>query len=79
MWGSVILLVWDLLKQQLINYFRKIQMVLKRTFKSLTEMVLKRTNWRLSRCFTPAAVWHQLTAEEADAAAGLVTADVLAV
>ena len=42
-------------------------------------MVLKRIDWRLGRCSTAAAVWSWLSAEEAEAAAGLVAADVLAV
>ena len=42
-------------------------------------MVLKRTSWRLCRCFIAAAVLYRLTAEEAEAAAWLLAADVLAV
>ena len=38
---------------------------------------MKRTNCRNGSGSTAAGVWHQLTAEEADA--GLVVADVLAV
>ena len=40
-----------------------------------TTVVLRRTDSRLGRCSTAAAVWHRLTAEEAEA--GLVAADVL--
>ena len=54
-------------------------MVPKRTFKCFTAVVLKRTDQRLDRCSTAAAVWHWLTAEEAEADAGLVAADVLVV
>ena len=54
-------------------------MVLKRTFKCFTAVVLFRTDQRLDRCSTAAAVWHWLTAEEAEADAGLVAADVLVV
>ena len=51
-------------------------MVLIRTFKCLTAVVLKKTDFG-GKCngSTAAAVWHRLTAEEA----GLVAADVLAI
>ena len=52
-------------------------MVLKRTFKLFTAVVLKRNGWRLGSGSTVAAVWHWLTGEEAEA--GLVAADVLTV
>ena len=52
-------------------------MVLKRTFKLFTAVVLKRADWRHGSGSTAAAVWCQLTAEEAGA--GLLAADVLAV
>ena len=65
------------LEQQLINCFGKIWVVLKRTFKWLTAVVLKRTDVLLGRCSTAAVVWRWLTAEEAEA--GPVDADVLAV
>ena len=51
-------------------------MVLKRTLKLFTTMVLKRTDWRLGRCSTAATVWHRLTVEEEEG--GLVAAAVLA-
>ena len=49
-------------------------MALKRTLKLFTAVVLKRTDWRLGRYCTVLAVWHRLTAEEAEA--GAVAADV---
>ena len=51
-------------------------MFLKRTLKLLTAVVLKRTNWRLGRCSSAAAIWCWLTVEEQGR---LVAADVLAV
>ena len=55
-------------------------MVLKRIFKCLTAVVLKRTDWRLGRCSTAAAVFRcWLTLEEAEAAPGQVSDDVLVV
>ena len=50
-------------------------MVLKRTFKLFTAVALKRTDWRLGRCSTVAAVWRRLTVP----VAGMVAADDLAV
>ena len=61
----------------MIKCFQKILVVLKRTFKLFTVLVLKRTNWRLDRFSTAAAVWRWLSAEETEAE--LVAADVLAV
>ena len=52
-------------------------MVLKRTFKYFTVVVLKRTACRPGSGSTTAAFWCQLTVEEAEA--GLVASDVLAV
>ena len=52
-------------------------MVLKRTFKLLTAVVLKITDCGHGTSSTVAAVWRQLTAEEAEGR--LVAADVLAV
>ena len=49
-------------------------MVLKRTFKCLIAVVLKRTDCRLGSGSTATAVWHWLTVEEVEA--GLVAADV---
>ena len=54
-----------------------IWVVLKRTFKLFTAVVLKRTDWRHSSGSTAAAVLHQLTVKMAKA--GLVAAHVLAV
>ena len=51
-------------------------MVLKRTFKCLTGVVLKRLIVGKCSGSTASAVWHQQTAEEAEA--GLIAADVLA-
>ena len=45
----------------------------------MTLFKVKRTDLRLGRCSTVADVWCWLTAEEAEAVAGLVAADVLAV
>ena len=70
------LLVWDFFTASL-NCFWKIRVVLKRTFKFFTAMVLKRTDCRLSNGSTTTAVSHQLTAEKTEA--GLVAADVLVV
>ena len=50
-------------------------MVLKRPLKWLTAVVPRRTAGRLGRCSTAAAVWHWLTAKEAE----LMAVDVLAV
>ena len=52
-------------------------MVLKRTFKFFTAVVVKGNDCYYGNSSTAAAVWRQLTAEEAEA--GLVAADVLAV
>ena len=60
-----------------INCFWKIWVVLKRTFKSLIAVFLKRTDCRLGSGSTVTAVWRWLTSEEAEA--GLVDADVPAV
>ena len=57
----------------------KIRVVLKRTLKLFTAVILKRTNYWLGRCSTASAVWRGLTAGEVKAVAGLVAADVLAV
>ena len=58
----------------LLIVFWKIWVVLKRTFKFLTAVVLKRTDCRLGSGSTATAVWRPLTAEEVEA--GLVAADV---
>ena len=58
------LLTWGLSRTAAIGCFWKIWVVLKRTFQCLN---------------TAAAVWPRLTVEEAEAVAGLVTADILAV
>ena len=60
---------------QLINCFWKIRVVLKRTFKCFTAVVLKRNNCRQVQS-TPATAWCLLTAEEAEA--GLAATYVLA-
>ena len=52
-------------------------MVLKRTLKLFTAVVLKMTDRRLGSCSTATAVWRWLIAEEAEAR--LVVANVLAV
>ena len=49
-------------------------MVLKRTFKCFTAVVLERTNCRLGSGSTATAVWRRLTVEEAEA--WLVATDV---
>ena len=43
-------------------------MVLKRTFKLFTAVVLKRPDWRLGSGSTVAAVWCRPTVEETEAA-----------
>ena len=49
----------------------------KKDLQIVTAVVLKRTNRRLGRCSTAAAIWNLLPAEETEA--GLVMTDVLAV
>ena len=61
------LLVWDFFKTAAINCFWKIWEVLKTTFKLFTAVVLKRMIGGNASGSTAAAVWHQLTAEEAEA------------
>ena len=56
--------------------FLKDSVVLKRTFKCFTAVVLKRTDWRHGSGSTAPAVWCRLTAEETEAV--LAEADVLA-
>ena len=64
----------DIFWNTAINCFCKIRLVLKRTFKHFTAVVLKRTDCRHGSGSTMSAVLCQLSAEEAKA--GLVAADV---
>ena len=78
MWVGVMLLVWEFIyEQQLNNCFWKIRVVLKRTLKLFTAVVLKMTDRRHGSGSIVAAVCRRLTTEKAEA--GLVAADVLAV
>ena len=61
------LLVWDFFCTAAINCFWKFGVVLQRTFKLFTTVVLKKSDWRHGSGFTAAAVRRWLTVDKAEA------------